>query len=166
MGSLEAGIPSVMRDSLLRSPSISSAARPRPRSKFARFRLDYFQWICSVAVFLFFVILFTTFLPGLKDMNVNPRDLVFLREKVAGLDIGEDIIRFEPSKVLQRFQREALELKYFPSFNVTLRRFAYRRPQLALVSEVLSSLINTLFLECCIAVIPTRASFLAGVVYS
>ncbi|XP_031393102.1 uncharacterized protein LOC116204888 isoform X2 [Punica granatum] len=133
MGCLEAGIPPVKRDPLLRSPSVSSTARSRPRSKFARFRLDYLQWVCSVAVFLFFVVLFTMFLPGLKDMNVNPRDLVFLREKIGGLDFGEDVIRFEPSKLVHRFQREAVELKRFSAFNVTLRRFHYRKPQLALV---------------------------------
>lgn len=148
MGSLEAGVPSVKRDPPLRSPSISSAIRPRLRSKFSHFRLDYLQWVCSVAVFLSFVIFFTLFLPGLKDTHVNPRDLVSLRDKIVGLDFADETLRLEPSKIVQRFQREAVDLKHFSAFNVTLRRFAHRKPQLALVSDMPPLLMNNLLLEC------------------
>ncbi|KAK4793611.1 hypothetical protein SAY86_024046 [Trapa natans] len=133
MGSLESGIPSVTRDPSLRSPSISLAIRRRLRSKFSHFRLDYLQWLCSVAVFLSFVISFTLFLPGLKDANINPRYLFSLRDKIAGLYFAEHTLRFEPSNVLLRFQREAVDLKHLSAFNVTLRRFSHRKPQLALV---------------------------------
>ncbi|KAK4788389.1 hypothetical protein SAY86_019708 [Trapa natans] len=132
MASLESGISSVRRDPPLRS-RFSLAIRPRLRSKFSQFRLDYLQWVCSVAIFLSFVILFTFFLPVLKERDLNPRNLFSSRDKISGLVFAEDTLRFEPSNVLHRFQREAVNVKHLSLFNVTLRRFSHRKPQLALV---------------------------------
>ncbi|KAF3971901.1 hypothetical protein CMV_004545 [Castanea mollissima] len=149
MGSLETGIP-LKRDNLFRSfSSVRTERHPfsqRPRSRFSRFllfkKLDYLQWICTVAVFLFFVVLFQMFLPGsveksgnssLQDnVEVSSEDFKFLKE-MGVLDFGEDI-RFEPSKLLDKFQREAREaILYSPAFNRTKQRFSYRKPQLAMV---------------------------------
>lgn len=147
MGSLENGFP-LKRDPLLRSSSTSRGERcpflQRPRSRFSRFllfqKIDYLQWICTVAVFLFFVVLFQMFLPGsvmeksdiaFKDVEKSLGDLKFLKE-LGTLDFGEDI-RFEPSKLLGKFKKEAREAN-FSSFNRTTNRFGYRKPQLALVS--------------------------------
>lgn len=147
MGSLENGFP-LKRDPLLRSSSSVRGERfpflQRPRSRFSRFlffrKIDYLQWICTVAVFFFFVVLFQMFLPGsvmekseiaLKDVEKSLGDLKFLKE-LGMLDFGEDI-RFEPSKLLGKFKKEAREAD-FSSFNRTRSRFGYRKPQLALVS--------------------------------
>ncbi|KAL0538154.1 hypothetical protein IC582_027155 [Cucumis melo] len=146
MGSLENGFP-LKRDPLLRSSSSVRGERfpflQRPRSRFSRFlffrKIDYLQWICTVAVFFFFVVLFQMFLPGsvmekseiaLKDVEKSLGDLKFLKE-LGMLDFGEDI-RFEPSKLLGKFKKEAREAD-FSSFNRTRSRFGYRKPQLALV---------------------------------
>lgn len=147
MGSLENGFP-LKRDPLLRSSSTSRGERysylQRPRSRFSRFllfqKIDYLQWICTVAVFLFFVVLFQMFLPGsvmeksevaFKDVEKSLGDLKFLKE-LGMLEFGENI-RFEPSKILEKFKKEARETD-FSSFNVTRNRFGYRKPQLAMVS--------------------------------
>lgn len=148
MGSLESGVP-LKRDPLLRSSSTGRTERhpflQRPRSKFSRFlllkKLDYLQWICTVAVFLFFVVLFQMFLPGsvveksgvlMKNVELNSEDLRFLKE-LGLLDFGEDI-RFEPSKLLEKFQKEAREASLTSAMNRTRQHFGYRKPQLALVS--------------------------------
>lgn len=147
MGSLENGFP-LKRDPLLRSSSTSRGERhsylQRPRSRFSRFllfqKIDYLQWICTVVVFLFFVVLFQMFLPGsimekseiaYKDVERSLGDLRFLKE-LGMLEFGEDI-RFEPSKLFEKFKKEAREADY-QSFNRTRNRFGYRKPQLALVS--------------------------------
>lgn len=149
MGSLENGFP-LKRDPLLRSSSASRGERhpflQRPRSRFSRFllfqKIDYLQWICTVVVFLFFVVFFQMFLPGsimekekseiaVKDVERSLGDLKFLQE-LGMLEFGEGI-RFEPSKLLDKFQKEAREGD-FSSFNRTRNRFGYRKPQLALVS--------------------------------
>ncbi|KAJ6686492.1 GLYCOSYL TRANSFERASE FAMILY 1 PROTEIN [Salix purpurea] len=152
MGSLESGGVSFKRDSnnLIRSHSAGRTERNpflyRPRSRLSRFllfkKLDYIQWICTVAVFLFFVVLFQMFLPGSvvekSELGFSPwrgvelinKDLLYLKE-VGGLDFGEGI-KFEPLKLLQKFQKENREMNM--SFtNGTLSRFPYRKPQLALV---------------------------------
>ena len=148
MGSLESGVP-LKRDPLGRSSSNGrSPFLQRPRSKFSRFlllkRLDYLQWICTVAVFLFFVVLFQMYLPGsvieneksedlMKNVGWSSEDLRFLKE-LGLLDFGEDI-RFEPSKLLEKFQKEGREASLSPAFNRTRQqRFGYRKPQLAIVS--------------------------------
>ena len=167
MGSLETGIP-LKRNNLFRSfSSVRTERHPfsqRPRSRFSRFllfkKLDYLQWICTVAVFLFFVVLFQMFLPGsveksgnssLQDnVEVSSGDFKFLKE-MGVLDFGEDI-RFEPSKLLDKFQREATEaILYSPAFNRTKQRFPYRKPQLAMVSiQLLSELFVGSYIFVCL----------------
>ena len=58
-------------------------------------------------------------------------DLSFIKN-IGGLDFGEGI-RFEPSKLLQKFQKEADEVN-LSSASRLRHRFGYRKPQLALVS--------------------------------
>ncbi|XP_007051667.2 PREDICTED: uncharacterized protein LOC18614048 [Theobroma cacao] len=143
MGSLESGI------SLKRAGS-RNERNPflnRPRSRFSRFllfkKLDYLQWICTVVVFLFFVVFFQMYLPGSvmdksQDSFLEDKDLVYgeLRylKEMGGLDFGEDI-RLEPRKLLEKFQREnkVLNLESSSGFNRSQHRFQYRKPQLALV---------------------------------
>ncbi|KAM5555523.1 hypothetical protein ABKV19_023450 [Rosa sericea] len=146
MGSLESGVP-LKRDPLLRSSSNGGRSDrhlflQRPRSRFSRFmllkKLDYLQWICTVAVFLFFVVLFQMFLPGSvveksgalirKNVESSSGDLRFLQE-LGLLDFGEDI-RFEPSKLLEKFRKEA---SLSSASNRTLQHFGLRKPQLAVV---------------------------------
>ncbi|GLT59006.1 hypothetical protein SLA2020_318550 [Shorea laevis] len=116
MGSLETGL-ALKRDNLFRSSS-------------------------AVAVFLFFVVLFQMFLPGsvveksgasfAEDVEVSYGDFKLLKE-MGVFEFGEDV-RFEPTKLLEKFQREAREANLYSSaFNRTLQRFGYRKPQLALV---------------------------------
>lgn len=151
MGSLESrSTASSKRDPVLRSSSSSSGRTERntflqrQRSRFSRFflfkKLDYLQWICTVAVFLFFVVLFQMFLPGsvvekpiktLRDEEFSSGDLFFLKE-YGILDFGDDI-RFEPSMVLEKFRRDAGELNLSYAFNRTTLRYPHRKPQLALV---------------------------------
>ncbi|XP_065859800.1 uncharacterized protein [Euphorbia lathyris] len=148
MGSLDSAFP-LKRENLLRSSSAGRSDRhpflQRNRSRFSRFvlfkKLDYLQWICAVAVFLFFVVIFQMFLPGsmieksevsLKRLGVVSGDFLYLKE-LSTLDFGEDI-KFEPSRILEKFQKEAREgFNLSFSFNRTLQRFGYRKPQLALV---------------------------------
>ncbi|XP_010261435.1 PREDICTED: uncharacterized protein LOC104600272 [Nelumbo nucifera] len=151
MGSLENGVP-LKRAPLLRSGSSNRGDRHpflhRPRSRFTRFfarfllfeKVDYLQWICTIAVFLFVIILFQAFLPGsvleksgdsVEEMEPSSGNWMFLKD-MDGLDFGEGI-RFEPSKLLDKFQREAIEAN---SSSVSSRpgvRSGVRKPQLALV---------------------------------
>ncbi|KAE8685128.1 putative UDP-rhamnose:rhamnosyltransferase 1-like isoform 1 [Hibiscus syriacus] len=143
MGSLENG------NSLKRAASRNerNPFPTRPRSRLSRFllfkKLDYLQWVCTVAVFLFFVVFFQMFLPGSvmdksQDSFLDDKDSVFgeLRylKDMGGLDFGEDI-RLEPSKLLEKFQREnkLVNLESSSAFNRSQHRFQYRKPQLALV---------------------------------
>ncbi|XP_040936906.1 uncharacterized protein [Gossypium hirsutum] len=118
----------------------------RTRSRFSRFllfnKLDYIQWICTVVVFLFFVVFFQMFLPGsvmdkspdsLDDKDLVFRELGYLKE-MGGLDFGEDIT-LEPCKLLQKFQSQnkQLNLESSSALNRSQHRFQYRKPQLALV---------------------------------
>ncbi|OAY62221.1 uncharacterized protein LOC110614988 isoform X2 [Manihot esculenta] len=148
MGSLETALP-LKRESLLRSSSAGRTERypfsQRPRSRFSRFllfrKLDYLQWICTVAVFLFVVISFQMFLPGSvieksqdswKELDMVSGDLLSLKE-TGTLDFGEDI-KFEPSKLIEKFEKEARDVNNLSfNFSVTQRRFGYKKPQLALV---------------------------------
>ncbi|KAE8721467.1 rRNA-processing protein FCF1-like protein [Hibiscus syriacus] len=64
-------------------------------------KLDYIQWICTVVVFLFFVMFFQMFLPASvmdtsQDSFLDAKDLVFgefrhLKE-MGGLDFGDDVV--------------------------------------------------------------------------
>ncbi|XP_040954206.1 uncharacterized protein [Gossypium hirsutum] len=143
MGSLENGISLKRAGSRNERNPFSS----RPRSRFSRLllfkKLDYLQWICTVAVFLFFVVFFQMFLPGsvmdksqgsfLDDKDSVFGELSYLKE-MGGLDFGEDI-RLEPCKLLEKFQREnkLVNLDSSSGFNRSQHRFHYRKPQLALV---------------------------------
>lgn len=145
MGSLENGLP-VKRDSSFQRLSSSRSDRnsftQRPRSRFARFilfkKIDYLQWVCTVAVFFFFVVLFQMLLPGSiteksgdllsQSRQIVDGDLTFLKE-MGVLDFGQDI-KFEPSKILAKFQKEGNG-----SYGVQKGlRFGLRKPQLAMVS--------------------------------
>ncbi|KAL9663139.1 hypothetical protein QQ045_027978 [Rhodiola kirilowii] len=141
MGSVETSLP-VKRENVPRSLSASSARglyHPISlRSRCSRFllfkRLDYLQWICTVAVFLFFVTLFQLFLPGsVTEKNplqgIDDTDLELFRQ-IRELDFGETI-KFHHSKLLAKFQDETDA--GVSTFNITKRRFACRKPQLALV---------------------------------
>ncbi|MFQ6633389.1 hypothetical protein Gotur_011612, partial [Gossypium turneri] len=142
MGSLESPISLKRAGSRNeRNPFLS-----RTRSRFSRFllfnKLDYIQWICTVVVFLFFVVFFQMFLPGsvmdkspdsLDDKDLVLRELGYLKE-MGGLDFGEDIT-LEPCKLLQKFQSQnkQLNLESSSAINRSQHRFQYRKPQLALV---------------------------------
>ncbi|CAK7348791.1 unnamed protein product [Dovyalis caffra] len=65
-----------------------------------------------------------------RGMELVNNDLLYLKE-IGRLDFGEDI-KFQPSKILQKFQKENREMNMSFS-NRTLSRFPYRKPQLALV---------------------------------
>ncbi|CAI0460227.1 unnamed protein product [Linum tenue] len=150
MGSLESGLPLKRDGGLFRSSSAGKTERnlflQKPRSRFSRFfflkKLDYLLWICTVAVFLFFVVVFQMFLPGsvIEKSEGSPTyldllsgDFAYLKQ-IGGLDFGEDV-QFKPSHLLEKFQTEAQrELHPSSMANKTqLQRFANRKPQLALV---------------------------------
>ncbi|KAF8379630.1 hypothetical protein HHK36_029072 [Tetracentron sinense] len=149
MGSLDTGVP-LKRAPLLRSWSSSrDDRRPflhRPRSRFARFllfdKVDYLQWICTVAVFFFIVVIFQAYLPGsmeksgvsVEETNIVSGDMVFL-EEISKLDFGEGI-RFEPSKLLEKFRREAKEVNLSSASSRPRVRSGVKKPQLALVTFV------------------------------
>nr|XP_016509615.1 PREDICTED: uncharacterized protein LOC107827064 [Nicotiana tabacum] len=147
MGSLENGISLKKDQSLLRSASATSGrnnafGQRAVRSRFARFlfvnKINYLQWICTVAVFFFFVVLFQMLLPGslmeksgnLSSQDSEVVDLALLKE-LGALDFGEDI-KFEPLKLLAKFRDEAVEANGTVASRTVLR-FGYRKPKLALV---------------------------------
>lgn len=151
MGSLESGlVVPLKRDNLGRSSSRTERQHSflqRNRSRFSRFlffkKLDYLLWICTVAVFLFFVVIFQLFLPGsvtvmdesqgsLRDFDKVPADLMFLKE-MGLLDFGEEVT-FLPLKLMEKFQSEDKDVNLTSVFHRKLHRFGYRKPQLALVS--------------------------------
>ncbi|XP_020573834.1 uncharacterized protein LOC110020169 [Phalaenopsis equestris] len=148
MGSMETGV-SLKRGAVLRS-SPSAAGRwffQRPRSRIARFllfeKVDYVQWICTVAAFCFVVILFQAFLPGsVLEKSTSRRtfdvDRGLVNSSFRELEFG-DGIRFVPTKLLERFERERKEADLF--FKVSgrpMRRAGLRKPRLALVVDGLS----------------------------
>ncbi|CAA6671588.1 unnamed protein product [Spirodela intermedia] len=151
MGSVENGVPA-KRAPLLRLSSSADGRSffHRPRSRLARFllfeKVDYFQWICTVAIFCFVVILFQAFLPGSvleKSGNFGvSRRLAAFRElgifgKIGELDFGEGI-RFVPSKLLEKFDKENEEANSSSSSGWPRRRTALLKPKLALVLPDLS----------------------------
>lgn len=151
MGSLENGVLPLKRDPLLKSSSRNernNSFAQRPRSKFARFmvlkKLDYLQWICAVAVFIFFMFVFQMFLPlssvekdsgdFLKQKEDNfGDDLTNFLKEIGGLDFGEGV-KFEPTKLLLKFHRENRGVNNV-SFGTSRKvvRFGHRKPQLAFV---------------------------------
>ena len=151
MGSLESGSANLKRDPAV--VTLRSSRNPflqRQRSRFSRFflfkKLDYLQWTCTVVIFLFLLFFSMLFLPGSVDQspmrNFNSdrefgsEDLAFLKE-YGILDFGEDIARFELSKVLEKFRTEERELVSLSShaLNRTRLRYPHRKPQLALVKR-------------------------------
>ncbi|CAN8248168.1 unnamed protein product [Cochlearia groenlandica] len=153
MGSLESGIPAKRESGGGRAARQQQQQQPflqRNRSRLSRFilfkRLDYFQWMCTIVVFFCFVVLFQMLLPGLvlidksdkpwtNKKELLPPDLLVFKDKGV-LDFGEDV-RFEPTKLLMRFQREnhgGFNFTSSSSINTTtLQRFGFRKPKLALV---------------------------------
>ncbi|KAK1425246.1 hypothetical protein QVD17_20594 [Tagetes erecta] len=152
MGSLENGVLPSKRDPLLKSLSRNernSSFAQRPRSRFARFmvvkKLDYLQWICAVAVFIFFVFVFQMFLPlstvekagqhflKLKEDDNFEGEIKNLFQEISGLDFGEGV-KFEPTRLLLKFQREHKDFSHL-SFGDARKvvRFGHRKPQLAFV---------------------------------
>nr|GMD31581.1 Phosphatidyl-myo-inositol mannosyltransferase [Ipomoea batatas] len=147
MGSLESG-PPLKRDQhhqfLVRSSSASGASRlHRLRSRCTRVllfkKIDYLQWICTVGVFFFFVVVFQMLLPGSlveksenfsRGSEVGSGDLELLKE-LGGLDFGEDV-KFEPSKLLHKFKHENGADNGTDGSSRT-SSFAYRKPKLGLV---------------------------------
>ncbi|PSS24241.1 Phosphatidyl-myo-inositol mannosyltransferase [Actinidia chinensis var. chinensis] len=149
MGSLESGAPLKRDQHLLRSSSATNRNErnsfgQRTRSRLARLvlfkKIDYLQWICTVAVFFFFVGLFQMLLPGSvmeKSDTWSGRgdpsgDLKFWKEIGGGfLDFGEDI-KFEATNLLSKFQKESNEVNMSSDSRRGVR-FGHRKPQLALV---------------------------------
>lgn len=153
MGSLENGVPPLKRAPLFRPSSRTSSSDSRqsfgyrPRSRFARFllfeKVDYLQWICTIAVFLFVIVLFQAFLPGSvmeksgdylveqKQNELVSTDLMVFKE-FHGLEFG-DGIRFQPSKLLDKLDREKKDLNLSSALSRPLVRSGIRKPQLALV---------------------------------
>ncbi|KAI3719500.1 hypothetical protein L6452_20400 [Arctium lappa] len=153
MGSLENGVLPLKRDPLLKSSSRNERNNSfvqRPRSRFTRFmvlkKLDYLQWICAVAVFIFFMFVFQMLLPlstvekdgvdFLKQKEDNlgvGGELKNLLKEIGGLDFGEGV-KFEPTKLLLKFQRDNGDVNNV-GFGGSRRvvRFGHRKPQLAFV---------------------------------
>ena len=140
MGTAENGILG-KRSPLLRLSSTSH----RSRSRIARFlifeKVDYFQWIWTVAIFCFVVILFQAFLPGSvleKSGNFGvSRRLAAFKElgifsEIGELDFGEGI-KFLPSKLLEKFEREREEEIASASSGLIRKRSALVNPLLAMV---------------------------------
>ncbi|XP_031111693.1 uncharacterized protein LOC116015682 isoform X2 [Ipomoea triloba] len=141
MGSLESVLP-LKRDhshqQLLRSSSPGASRWERLKSRVTRIvllnKIDYLQWICSVGVFFFFVLVFQMLLPGTvveKSENTSVSgDLEFLKE-LGGLDFGEDV-KFQPFELIAKLKQEKREL----NGTVESRRglnFGYRKPKIGLV---------------------------------
>ncbi|XP_058204426.1 uncharacterized protein LOC131318565 isoform X2 [Rhododendron vialii] len=139
MGSLETGL-SLKRDEsrIERHPF-----GQKPRSRFMKFvlfkKIGYLQWVCTVAVFFFFVVIFQMFLPGLvmeksenswKGREVDSGDSMVWKE-FGRLDFGEGV-KFEPLNLLGKFRKESREVN-LSSVGRSGVGFGYRKPQLALV---------------------------------
>ncbi|KAK1418660.1 hypothetical protein QVD17_27805 [Tagetes erecta] len=135
MGSLSPVLP-LKRDALLK-PSPRNDKRMRSSRFMILKKINYLQWISALAVFIFFMFLFQLFLPlnnaddGFLKQREDDGDDDLLKE-IAGLDFGEDVVKFGPTKLSMKFLREK-------SYNVsvgglrTVTRFGNRKPQLALV---------------------------------
>ncbi|XP_043713993.1 uncharacterized protein LOC122662420 isoform X2 [Telopea speciosissima] len=148
MGSLEVGTPKKRTAPLLRSSSSSESDRDsfaqRPRPRFVRIllfkKVTYLQWILTVAFFFFAAVLFLAFLyssemekAGGSFQETETVSEDWMVSKVMGsLDFGEGI-RFEPSKLLDKFKREARESNISSVSSRPVVRSGVRKPQLALV---------------------------------
>lgn len=156
MGSLESGIPA-KREAAAARWGRQHPFLQRNRSRLSRFflfkKLNYIHLICTMCVFFFFVVLFQMFLPGLvvvdksdkppwrsKKEELLPPDLIVFKESGV-FDFGEGV-RFEPTKLLMKFRRDAAQTtSTSDGFNLTAtttQRFGFRKPKLALVSSLAS----------------------------
>nr|GMD61934.1 Glycosyl transferase, family 1 protein [Ipomoea batatas] len=141
MGSLESVLP-LKRDhshqQLLRSSLPGASRWERIKSRVTRIvllnKIDYLQWICSVGVFFFFVLVFQMLLPGTvveKSENTSVSgDLEFLKE-LGGLDFGEDV-KFQPFELITKLKQENRELNGTVESRRALN-FGYRKPKIGLV---------------------------------
>ena len=143
MGSLE-NVVSLKRPPLLRASPLSNGRSffHRPRSRLARFllfeKVGYVQLVCTAATFFFVVILIQAFLPvsvveksgNFGGSAARRRDGVL--GEIGGLDFGEGI-RFEPSKLLGRFEKE--KVVNFSSVRRPGKRAAFIKPRIALVGS-------------------------------
>lgn len=147
MGSLETGL-SLKRD---QSRIERHPFGQKPRSRFMKFvlfkKIGYLQWVCTVAVFFFFVVIFQMFLPGSvmeksenswKGREVDSGDSMVWKE-FGGLDFGEGV-KFEPLNLLGKFRKESREVN-LSSVGRSGVGFGYRKPQLALVSSDSSNIL-------------------------
>lgn len=146
MGSLESGVPA-KKGSLFGPHSSRKERHPfsqRFRSSFSRLlfkKLDYIQWICTVAVFLFFIVVFQMFLPN--SVIEKSEDSLRAAKMLSGSllhykDIEKYVLDFEEGtrflpKISEKFRVE--EPSKAKLFNRTVQHFGYRKPQLALVSS-------------------------------
>ncbi|KAK9068327.1 hypothetical protein SSX86_012438 [Deinandra increscens subsp. villosa] len=139
MGSLTPLLP-LKRDYLLKS-SPRNAQKPRSRFMILK-KIDYFQWISALAVFIFFMFLFQLFLPlsmeedadFLKQREAGADYGIDLLKEIGGLDFGEDV-KIGPTNLLMKFQREKAnaDTNNNGSFgSTTVKRFGNRKPLLAL----------------------------------
>uniref|UniRef100_A0A803M337 Glycosyl transferase family 1 domain-containing protein n=1 Tax=Chenopodium quinoa TaxID=63459 RepID=A0A803M337_CHEQI len=146
MGSLENGV--LLKKDQHHSHNIgrvsSFSKQQRPRSRFPRFllskRIGYLQWISTIVVFSLFLVFFQAFLPGSvverpgnsrKTLDLVGEDLMYLNRIIKELDFGEDV-RFEPTRLSSKFQKEAAEVNSSSGFKRGIR-FGHRKPKLALV---------------------------------
>lgn len=153
MGSLDAGV-FAKRGPLLPSSSRRSDRHlQRNRSRLWRIlrfeKVDYFQWVFIVVVFFFVIVLFQSFLPGSSPEKSGSSGNYGLRAALAGskpeavrVDFG-DGIRFHPSKLLEKFRREANSSAALSRPGI---RFALRKPLLAVVGRSLVVIIRLCFL--------------------
>lgn len=132
MGSLEGGLP-LKRE---RDHPLLRSSSAKPRSRLARFvifkKLDYLQWVCAVAVFFFFILLYQMFLPGLVIEKSGGSVMAW--QMIDGLDFGEGI-EFEPKRVLTKFKKD-VRVVNVPDFSTRGLRFGIRKPLIAVVSVI------------------------------
>lgn len=152
MGSLPtvAGGGHLKRSALQRFQSASSGKScsfyQKPRSKLARLllfeKINYLRWICTAASFFFVVLLFQAFLPistvqnaanVVRNVETVGRTRRSVRSRLLELEFGEGI-RFAPSRLLERFQKENREDFFMPEGRRGTRA-GIIRPKLALVSS-------------------------------
>lgn len=117
----------------------TSAPAPSSLHRLTRFLLSdkvgYLHWVFTVAAFLFVVALFQAFLPGSPDEAPDGGTGSSHLGEIGMLDFG-DGIRFVPSKLLQRWERERREANWsaIGGFAGRSRRaYGLRKPLLALV---------------------------------
>ncbi|XP_072994468.1 uncharacterized protein [Typha latifolia] len=141
MGSLEAAVTLKRGPTLRSSPSLATGSRPffhRPRSRLARFllfeKVDYLQWVFTVAAFFLVVVLFQAFLPGsVVEKPGRALESGFLDGGLGELEFGEGI-EFVPTKLLERWERERRERNSsLAALGREVKRMGIRKPRLAMV---------------------------------